>query len=435
MRVFLSYSRHDHDHVAGLVQVLSDLNVDVFQDTKDMQWGQEIASRVRRAIGECDALIVVISPASLKSQWVWYEVGAAQTLGKAVLPYLTHLAMDVPDYLRGLHAVATPHDARVYLSDSSWSGVARPAASRSAQGVSSGTGTDQQAPTVVMGDRRENPPETPGDFFAASASPRDITWLPNIGLPKGSLIWNDKVVCATADDLDVPQTVRDRDLIIAGSPYCNLMARMINQSAFFRFKLDRAVLQEIGIWEDQIRGLPRHSQKLRDLRTRIGARHDWLVMHLRGKGFVEPIDQQDDVGIYAGKDHDYALVTLCAHPYSKTRRAILVAGLHLPGTMRALKMLADPSLFLDHPAGGIVKVTIPDGGWYERLLNSSVEWFTPKYDWDQLQMGVGRTSKLFKNGEIDESEVQGYRRLREDLADDTLGQVLGRMLLRGSVGA
>jgi len=39
----------------------------------------------------------VISPASLKSQWVAFEIGQAKALGKRLLPLLTHASLDVPE--------------------------------------------------------------------------------------------------------------------------------------------------------------------------------------------------------------------------------------------------------------------------------------------------------------------------------------------------
>ena len=282
--------------------------------------------------------------------------------------------------------------------------------------------------TVIVGDRREDVPETPGDLFAASSSSRDITWLPWTRLPSNTLLWNDKIICATSRVQDIPTEVRDRDLVIVGSPYCNLMTRHLNPAAFFRFHLDRNAVREIEDHERTVRGLPRHAAELRALKVRLGARHNELVMQLRGLGFVDPILQNPYAGSYAGQDHDYATVTFCAHPYSKERRAAVVAGLHLPGTMTAHKMLSQPDFFRDHPAGGVLKITIPDGEWYERLLRCEAEWFTPAYKWSRLRDAVSRASSLYAQFVINDTEVARYEQLADEIEGDTMIDWLHRQM-------
>ena len=477
IRLFISHSADDSHLTEKLIELIrAALNLPASAirctsvDGYRLPGGANTDEQLRQEVQDADAFIGIVSLASVRSVYVLHELGARWGAKKHLVPLLApgagpstlggplaelnalrsdntsqlqqlleeltsilSLTLESPatyeKYLKTVAASGRPAGQHPF-GDHSESRKARqviPLPSRSTLKRAPHGRSGHSAPTVVIGDRRENPPETPGDFFAASASPRDITWLPLLGLPAGSFIWNDKVSCATADDQELPQVVRDRDLIIIGSPYCNLMARSVNRTAFFRFNLGREVLKDIARWEDRIRGLPRHSLELETVRLELGDSHDKLLMKLRGNGLVDPIEEESDVGIFAGNQHDYALLSVCAHPYSPERRAILVAGRHLPGTMTAVRMLADPDVFEGHPAGGIVKVTIPEGGWYERLLRCSAEWFTPTYDWDRLQTGVGRTSKLYRTCEIDDSEVQGYMRLRRAVGDDSLGLILRRM--------
>ena len=46
--------------------------------------------------------MVIISPGSLKSHWVSYEVGFSTARNTRVLPYLTHPALDPPSFINGL---------------------------------------------------------------------------------------------------------------------------------------------------------------------------------------------------------------------------------------------------------------------------------------------------------------------------------------------
>src|SRR6266511_1983062 len=88
--VFISYASVDHEIAEKLAQVLKEADVEYFLDQKDINWGVPITTRVQQGIAECSAIIVVISPASLKSQWVPFEVGHAMGAGKVVLPFVTH---------------------------------------------------------------------------------------------------------------------------------------------------------------------------------------------------------------------------------------------------------------------------------------------------------------------------------------------------------
>ena len=89
--VFLSYSHDDSDVADKIGNILKGLDVSFFIDNKSIDLGTSITSEVRDAITNCRALIVVVSPASLKSHWVPYEIGHASALGKKVIPFLTHL--------------------------------------------------------------------------------------------------------------------------------------------------------------------------------------------------------------------------------------------------------------------------------------------------------------------------------------------------------
>lgn len=105
--VFISYSHVDFEDAEAIAQVLSEQQVDFFRDVKDIEWGDAISSEVRAALEEAAAVLVILSPASLKSYWVHYEIGYASALRKRVLPYLTHPSLDTPGYIRDLKYFTT----------------------------------------------------------------------------------------------------------------------------------------------------------------------------------------------------------------------------------------------------------------------------------------------------------------------------------------
>ncbi len=115
MKVFISYSSIDRKQANELAALLSDIDVQYFFDQKDITWGSDFSSDITGSISDCSALIVILSPASLKSQWVPFEVGYATALGKRILPYITHPSLDIPSYLQRLHHISDLEDIRSYF--------------------------------------------------------------------------------------------------------------------------------------------------------------------------------------------------------------------------------------------------------------------------------------------------------------------------------
>ena len=103
MSVFISYSRFDKSLVVELTCALDKRGVEHFLDEKDIEWGADFTEKIGEALRSCSAVLVVISPASLKSSWVPYEIGQAKALGKSVLPLLTHPSLELPGYLKSLN--------------------------------------------------------------------------------------------------------------------------------------------------------------------------------------------------------------------------------------------------------------------------------------------------------------------------------------------
>ncbi len=113
--VFISYSSIDEQMATSLAKTLEEHNVGYFLDHKHMIWGGDVTQQVSAAIRRCTHLLVIISPASLKSDWVPFEVGYAQALRKTILPFLMHPSLDLPEYLRRLHYVIVADEVVKYF--------------------------------------------------------------------------------------------------------------------------------------------------------------------------------------------------------------------------------------------------------------------------------------------------------------------------------
>ncbi len=111
-KVFISYSATDEPMASRVAKILEDLDIEYFLDRKDVHWGDKIVDRVSDGLSESSDVVIVLSPASLKSQWVAFEVGHAKALRKRLLPILTHPALDVPDFLRGINYVSSVAEVR-----------------------------------------------------------------------------------------------------------------------------------------------------------------------------------------------------------------------------------------------------------------------------------------------------------------------------------
>lgn len=113
--VFVSYSHIDSKIADEICQMLESESVTYFRDVKEIEWGDSIDLEVRSALEGSSAVIVIISPASLKSYWVSYEIGYATAFRKRILPYLTHPSLDVPSFINDLKYITSIEQAQEYF--------------------------------------------------------------------------------------------------------------------------------------------------------------------------------------------------------------------------------------------------------------------------------------------------------------------------------
>jgi hypothetical protein len=84
---FMSHSSPDDGYVAHMERFVRGLGYDdVFNDGHTMVPDEPFWERIEKGIGDCDAFVVILSQASVKSIWVDREVQFARGLGKKVIP-------------------------------------------------------------------------------------------------------------------------------------------------------------------------------------------------------------------------------------------------------------------------------------------------------------------------------------------------------------
>jgi len=109
--VFLSYSRADQMTARRLVEDLRKMNINVWSDM-DIRIGKNWANEIGRSLDEATAILVLISPNSLDSEWVRTEWSAALSKSRRVIPILIDGANfeDLPGELAAIHGVDLDSD-------------------------------------------------------------------------------------------------------------------------------------------------------------------------------------------------------------------------------------------------------------------------------------------------------------------------------------
>jgi Tol biopolymer transport system component len=87
-QVFVSYSRKDVDIVRQLAKDLEKADFDVWWDISDLKGGAAWARTIQAAIEESEYYVIVLSPNSVKSEWVTKEYIFAIKQGIKIIPVL-----------------------------------------------------------------------------------------------------------------------------------------------------------------------------------------------------------------------------------------------------------------------------------------------------------------------------------------------------------
>ena len=259
--------------------------------------------------------------------------------------------------------------------------------------------------TIVVGDRREEPPVTRGDLLAGSASTEDVRHILSLGFadPR-SVIRTDKLMVNTVNEEDLRRVFGSTNLLVVGSPFVNFVSRFVNQSSAFRFGpakvlrtwhqslndlkgvdgveleafatlsqgtgIDAKTVKEQHLTHDRLSDLERLTDRLRNDSEEQSLREAY-----RPNVLLDPV-ARTSYPAAKGFSVSYGLISLTLNPFADSRKyvALMVAGVHLPGTVQALKALAEAN-FEDRPFGGVIEVVHPSG----QTEDSWWSWKTPRY--------------------------------------------------------
>jgi hypothetical protein len=104
-RVFLSHSHKDKPFARALARALHQRGISVWIDEAEINIGESLIGKLRRAIDEVDFVVALISSSSIKSEWVKKELDVAmnqeiKSKRIKVLPILIDNC-DLPGFLEG----------------------------------------------------------------------------------------------------------------------------------------------------------------------------------------------------------------------------------------------------------------------------------------------------------------------------------------------
>lgn len=96
---FLSYSRKDKQTAITLRDDLAFRGISVWMDLQDIPLGAAWASEIEAAITDCECFLLLMTPASLESEYVKYEYEFAMKRQKKIIPLLL-ASCDIPPALQ-----------------------------------------------------------------------------------------------------------------------------------------------------------------------------------------------------------------------------------------------------------------------------------------------------------------------------------------------
>lgn len=422
--LFISYKHFDQRVLMELSPLLEEAGYNVWFD-KELRGGQDWWNTILENIARCDVFIYLMSQDSIESPFCQAEYKEASRLRKRILPILVRGGVKLPpdlakiqheDISEGitpfsaikittqiLRLCDTPvHDTKPLRPEPTPLPPENPLSQVTLLEYSLSSFPKAFSPlTVIVGDKREVPPKSPGDLLALSASTSDLRWILRMNLPRDVDIVSDKVLLKASDNY-LFEKFGQKNLLVIGSPAANHIARLVNETTFFSFKISSRTRQEIKKLIDQsnyskanIAPLQRYVDNL----AHNGEAIRFYLNQLRIGGFIDPTYEFKTRGEFIGPDVDYGIISVCKNPYARSGNyvAVLAAGVHLPGTMQSLLMLADAeNLFRERQLGGVFKVTLYEPDWAKRMEeNVVVEWSTDPYTPADLRRGFEEIRQHF----------------------------------------
>ena len=103
--VFISHSSKESWIAGQMAKEVRALGAAAWVDVSDLSGGDDFYAQIMEAIRGCTEAIVLVSPISVNSQWVSFEIGAVAVQGKRVTPVLNNVTAGEIEPLRRVNAI------------------------------------------------------------------------------------------------------------------------------------------------------------------------------------------------------------------------------------------------------------------------------------------------------------------------------------------
>jgi TIR domain len=103
--VFISHSSQDTWIARMVAEKVSALGATAWLDVKDLEGGDLITAKILEGLDTCEEAVVLVSPNSVGSQWVVFEIGAAWGQHKRITPILNNVSFDAITPLKEIKGV------------------------------------------------------------------------------------------------------------------------------------------------------------------------------------------------------------------------------------------------------------------------------------------------------------------------------------------
>jgi len=105
--IFLSYSHLDSNIASELREKFLASGLSCFMAEKSLEVGNQWINQVREAIRESENILILITPRSIASKWVYMEVGAAWMENKKIIPLTQFVDIsELPELIKNLQATS-----------------------------------------------------------------------------------------------------------------------------------------------------------------------------------------------------------------------------------------------------------------------------------------------------------------------------------------
>ena len=104
-KVFISHSSLDKWIAERIGEKITEAGADYWLDVRDLPGGGDIRKEIDQGVYECQEIIILLSPNSVNSHWIGFEIGVAYSKRKHLTPILNNVNYTEVSLLQGIKAI------------------------------------------------------------------------------------------------------------------------------------------------------------------------------------------------------------------------------------------------------------------------------------------------------------------------------------------